>query len=165
MSKRSGAFKKGRASRGPFLAIPREVMNSPAWAKMTAHEVKLVMDVAAAYRGNNNGDLSCTWGAMFKRGWSSKETLAKALAGAIERGFLAKTRQGGRRVCSLFAITWEPINECGGKLDVKANPVPLNAWREWEPQKIAVPPAGAICPAERGSRHVKVVLLPRQTCQ
>lgn len=130
--KRNRASAKGRASRGPFLAIPREVLNSPAWAAMTASEVKLLLDVAAGFRGNNNGNLSAAWGLMKNRGWVSKDTLARALSGIIEKGFVSITRQGGRRICSLFAITWEGIDPCDGKHDVRPWAVPSNTWRDWE---------------------------------
>ncbi|WP_075968202.1 hypothetical protein [Immundisolibacter cernigliae] len=149
MSAKSGLRAKGRSSSKPFLSLPRDALNSPAWSAMTAHEVKLLIDVAAAYRGRNNGDLACTFSLMQKRGWSSKDTLAKALSGLLEKGFLTQTRQGGRHRCSLYAITWEPIHECDGKLDVRAKPVPLNAWREWQPQKIAAPAGGVHCPGWR----------------
>lgn len=160
-AKRSGLRAKGRASNRPFLSLPRDVLYSPAWAAMTAHEARLLIDVAAAYRGANNGDLSATFSSMQRRGWVSKDTLAKALSGLLEKGFLTQTRQGGRNRCSLYAITWEPIHECGGKLDVKPSPVPLNTWREWQPQKFAAPTDGANCPVSRGNGHSKVTLLPR----
>ncbi len=94
-----------------YLMLPLSVIKSPAWYSLTAYEKGLLMDVAADYRGNNNGDISCTWSLMQTRGWKSKDTLGKALAGLLEKGFLKKTRQGGKRVCSLYALTWEPINE------------------------------------------------------
>ena len=101
---------KGRANRGPFIAMPRAVIDSPAWAAMNAHEVKLLMDLAAQFRGSQNGDLSAAWALMHKRGWASRDTLAKALAGLLAKGFITRTRQGGRRVCSLYAVSWEGIN-------------------------------------------------------
>ncbi len=162
MSKRNP---KGRSNHGPFLAIPRAVLNSPAWAAMTAHEVKLLLDVSAGYRGNNNGDLSAAWALMKNRGWVSKETLARALVGIIEKGFLSLTRQGGRGTCSLYAITWAGIDPCDGKHDARPWAVPSNTWRDWQPQKITAPPIGASCPGSRGNATAKVVQLPRQAGQ
>lgn len=134
-NKRNRTRLKGRAIRGPFIALPRDVLNSPAWAALTAFEVKLLLDIAAAFRGNNNGNLTATWSLMHKRGWSSRETLANALNGLLAKGFISKTRQGGRRTCSLFALTWEGIDPCDGKIDVAPSPVPTNDWRNWKPQK------------------------------
>ncbi len=144
VTKRSGAFAKGRASRGPFIAIPRAVLNSPAWAAMSGHEVKLLLDLAASYRGSSNGDLSCAWRVMKPRGWSSRDTLAKALAGLLDKGFIVKTRQGGKRLCNLYALSWEAIDPCDGKLDVKPWPVPSNAWRNWQPPLEAINTPGGL---------------------
>jgi len=165
MGKRSAARIKGRASRGPFIALPRDVLNSPAWSALTAYEAKLLVDIAAAFRGNNNGDLTATWSLMHKRGWSSRETLANALNGLLDKGFLAKTRQGGRRTCSLFALTWEPIHECGGKLDIQPCAVPSNAWRSWPPRKIVDTPGGSHKHATRVNGTQKAQPLARLACQ
>lgn len=162
MSKRNP---KGRSIRGPFLAIPRAVLNSPAWAAMSGHEVKLLLDLAASYRGNNNGDLSCAWGIMQNRGWVSKETLARALAGIVAKGFVSLTRQGGRGTCSLYALTWGGIDDCAGKHDVRPWAVPSNTWRDWQPQKITAPATGVARPDRRGNATAKVVQLPRQAGQ
>lgn len=135
MPRRSVERAKGRRTRGPFIALPRALLDSPQWASLNAFEVKLLLDVAAGYRGNNNGDLACTWNAMKKRGWRSKATLESALKGLLAAGFLVKTRQGWRNRCSLYAVTWEPINDCGGKHDAKPSPVPLNTWAATEREK------------------------------
>nr|ART37180.1 D477 [uncultured bacterium] len=165
MSKTSKQLKnKGRANRGPFLALPRDVLLSDAWAALTAHEVKLLVDMGAALRGSNNGDLSCTWAAMHQRGWASRDTLARALAGLLSRGFITLTRQGGRRVCSLYAVTWLPVDECGGKLDVKPRPVPANTWRDWQPQKIVDTPTVSSKHAHRVNGHTEAPLLTRLPC-
>jgi hypothetical protein len=46
----------------------------------------------------------------------------------LEAGFVIQTRLGGRNKCALFALTWFGIDECGGKLDIPATPVPPNDW-------------------------------------
>jgi hypothetical protein len=66
---------------------------------------------------------------MQERGWHSKETLQNALEELRHYGFLTLTRQGGRNLCSLFAVTWWAIDDCGGKLDVGETRVPSNEWR------------------------------------
>jgi len=35
------------------------------------------------------------------------------------------TRQGGRNRCNLYGVTWEPIDECGNKLDIPSSATPL----------------------------------------
>jgi DNA-binding PadR family transcriptional regulator len=79
----------------------------------------------------NNGDLTAAWRTMRVKGWASKATLYKALRELDATGFIIKTRQGGRRLCSLYAVTWRGIDECAGKLDshIRASAVPLNTWK------------------------------------
>jgi hypothetical protein len=54
----------GRRESGSFLAIPHAVLESDAYRTLSAHAVKLLFDLAAQYRGKNNGDLSATWRIM-----------------------------------------------------------------------------------------------------
>jgi hypothetical protein len=84
---------------------------------------------------------------MSRRGWTSKDQLAKAIAELLERGWLTVTRQGGfsggRHLPRLYAVTWLGIDYCGGKLDVKPDPVPAHSWK----------------------RAGKIIVLPRHTGQ
>lgn len=120
---------KGRKESGPFLALPLAVINSPAFLRLGPSSIRLLLDLGSQYRGNNNGDLSAAWGLMSKRGWKSKDTLNHALSELLSAGFIEKTRQGGRNKCSLFALDFQAIDECNGKLDVRATAVARNAWR------------------------------------
>jgi len=56
--------------------------------------------------------------------------MRRALRALMDAELVMLTRQGGRNLCSLYAFTWLPINECGGKLDVAETttpPIPLHA--------------------------------------
>ncbi len=98
--------KGNRISEG-FLALPYSVLNSPLFTALQPHALKLLLDVAAQYRGDNNGDLSMAWKLMKLRGWRSEATLNKAKWPLIEAGFLYETRKGYRpNTCSLYALTW-----------------------------------------------------------
>jgi hypothetical protein len=119
---------RGRRSHS-FIALPKDWLGSPQWAALDSFEVKLLIDLAAQYNGSNNGDLCASWSMMKRRGWRSSATLHKALRGLIENGWLELTRQGGRHVASLYALTFWGIDPCGGKLDVAANPVPSHRWK------------------------------------
>lgn len=126
---RSRSKHTGRRESGSFFAIPHAVMHSPNWRAMPARTVKLVCDVGAQYTGSNNGNLCAAWRVMHPLGWGSKETLALAIADALRFGMLEKTRQGGLHMCSLYALTWRAIDECGGKLDVPATRIPSGLWK------------------------------------
>ncbi len=119
----------GRKESGSFLQLPHAVLSSVAFLGLSAQAVKLLLDIAIQYRGNNNGDLGASWTVMRKRGWKSRDTLDKALCALLQGGLIEKTRQGGRHKCSLYALTWKAIDECKGKLDVGATKVASGAWR------------------------------------
>lgn len=91
--------------------------------------VKLLCDMGEQYRGHNNGDLSAAWRIMQKLGWKSRDTLDKAERDLVRAGMIELTRQGGLNRCNLYALTWHPIDECGGKLDVPVTRVPSGLWR------------------------------------
>jgi hypothetical protein len=124
---------KGRSESGGYLALPHSVMASPNFRAASAHAIKLLNDLGFQYRGGNNGDLSAAWRIMQPRGWKSRDTLARAIRELLELGLIEKTRQGGLHLCSLFALTWLAIDECGGKLDVPATHAPSGLWRSPRP--------------------------------
>ena len=134
MSRRSERHRKakGRASSGSFVSLPHSVLKHPAFATLTPRGTKLLIDLATQYRGKNNGDLSMPLSQMRSRGWNSSDQLQKAKNELIERGFIVVSRQGGRNKCSLYAITWQPIDDCKGKLDIGASNKPLNLWKDWK---------------------------------
>lgn len=121
---------KGRAESGGFFALPHAVMMSQAFRSLSAQAVKLLCDVGGQFRGKNNGDLCVTWRVMERLGWRSRDTLTRALRELRDAGFIELTRQGGLNRCSLYALTWRPIDDCGGKLDVAPTKVASNAWRD-----------------------------------
>jgi hypothetical protein len=120
---------KGRSESGSFCALPHSILGSREYATLSAKAVKCLLDIFSQFRGSNNGDMGANWKEMSKRGWKSRDTLDRALLELIEAGFILKTRQGGRRKCSLYAVTWLAIDECGGKLDVPPTRVAPNMWR------------------------------------
>lgn len=108
---------KGNKIGEGFVALPYSVLNSPIFLALSPHAVKLLIDVAAQYRGDNNGDLSVAWKLMQPRGWRSEATLHKVKRELLEAGFLYETRKGRRpNLCSLFALTW-PLLDDSDKFD------------------------------------------------
>jgi hypothetical protein len=70
---------------------------------------------------------------MQPRGWKSKDTLNKALKELLAGDWLEVTRQGGRHKATLYAVTFYSIDECKGKLDVRATGSPRGTWKKNEP--------------------------------
>jgi hypothetical protein len=120
-------YAKSKRDPGGFVPLPNIVIRSEQFAHLSAHAVKLLVDLLAQYNGGNNGDLCATWTVMQPRGWRSRDTLAKALVELIDRGFVTQTRQGGRHAPSLYAITFYALDE-QPKLDVRGAAYPRGAW-------------------------------------
>lgn len=128
-------FKEAKAKRegGGFVPLPFVVLRSHNFTLLSAYAVKLLNDLLAQYRGNNNGDLCAAWTVMHPRGWKSKDTLNKALKELLAGNWVEVTRQGGRNKATLYALTFYAIDDCKGKLDVNATGSPNGAWRKNEP--------------------------------
>lgn len=120
---------KGRRESGSFVALPHAVIAGNEWAELSASAVKLLLDLYGQYRGKNNGDLTLAWSVMRSRGWKSKQTLYRAKDELLEGGWIICTRQGGRHIPSLYAVTWQAIDECGGKLDVAETRTAPGTWK------------------------------------
>ncbi len=128
-------FKDAQAKRegGGFVPLPFVVIRSQCFARLSAHAVKLLNDLLAQYKGDNNGDLCAAWTLMQPRGWKSKDTLNKALKELLTGDWLEVTRQGGRHKATLYAVTFYAIDECKGKLDVRSTGSPRGTWKKNEP--------------------------------
>ena len=115
---------KGRRESGSYFALPHAVMDAPNYTRLSSKAVKLVNDLGRQFNGNNNGDLCAAWSIMEKRGWKSRSTLHYALQESIHYGLIMQTRQGERHRPSLYALTWQAIDECKGKLEVRETKTP-----------------------------------------
>lgn len=119
----------GRRTSGYFFPMPQHILVSEQYARLSSKAVKLLLDLGGQFRGYNNGDMSAAWKLMERRGWNSRDTLAKALKELLDSGFIIKTRQGGKNKTCLYGVTWLGIDECKGKLDIASSSVPLNLWK------------------------------------
>lgn len=115
---------KGRAEAGTFALIPHAVMDCKDFRSLSGRAMLILLCLVRQYRGKNNGDLSAEFSRVKEWGIGSKSTLAKALNELQERNLVIRTREGqftnpGGR-CALYALTWQPIDECAGKIEVAA---------------------------------------------
>ena len=131
---RKNNYGKKRSSKGQFMRLPYEVIDSLDYLSLQPSSKQLLIDIFRQHNGRNNGDLSASFKLMQARGWTSKSTLKRALDALLESGLIIKTRDGwfqGQHSsrCALYAVTWLGVDECPGKdLDIKANPRPLRAF-------------------------------------
>ena len=101
------------------IQIPHNVMDTDDYRNLPPNAVKLLNALVYQYRGKNNGDLTAAFNYMKDFGFKSKETLTKATQDLLKAELIVRTRRGwfmnpGGR-CTLYALTWHPIDECPGK--------------------------------------------------
>ncbi len=112
-----------------FLHLHRPLLDSDDFISLKGNSIKLLIDIGRQYNGYNNGDLCASLSVLKKRGWNSNQQLSKALKELLSRNLIIQTRQGGLGMGpSLYALTWQPINECGGKLDIGSTLQPLRSF-------------------------------------
>lgn len=134
MSRKSKAYANSRGKNNrKFAYVPVEVIQSAAWGKLRPSQRNVVHCLAAQFVGNNNGDLTGALEVMKKFWLKSQATVWGSLELAQEVGLIEKTRQGGKNKCNLFALTWWPIDDCGGKMDAgfRVTKVASNKWRDY----------------------------------
>lgn len=136
-----------RREPGGFSALPHCLLASQVYIGLSAHAVKLLNDLLAQFKGFNNGDLCLAWTIMEKRGWKSRDTLNKARQELLDCELILISRHGDRKRATLYALTFFAIDECGGKLDIKATDRPVSRWRLHEPLpplkiRLSPPPGG-----------------------
>lgn len=127
------ALKTAKEARGggAFLPFRLDVLRSQALANLSPYAAKLLLDIASQWQLGRNGDASAAFENVLRaRGWRSKATLHNALKELRQSGLIVQTRQGSLHQCSLYALGWLAIDECGGKLDMKPTTRPLNNWQD-----------------------------------
>jgi len=121
--------------------------------QLDGNAIKAVMELAGQYKGSNNGDLSSPFTTARDRGWGSESTLAKWLKFLEQRGWIVRTRQGGRHAgCNLFAVTWWPI-DASHKHQEPGTRTPPNTWKKIE---VGTPNIGVQCLQKLESKGVKL---------
>lgn len=146
---------KGRLASGPYVTIPRAVLESPAFMSRSANSKRLLFDLMAGFRFGHNGDIAATRTIMRRRGWTSNSSLQSAINELLAAGLIELTRQGGLHRCSLFAFTWMAIDACEGKLDVRPTATPSSLWQKFEVSGANEAPAfeaGHIAPVKGPSK-------------
>lgn len=104
---------------GPWLAMPLDFLRSRAWAELSLHGARMLMDLCAGLGRNakGNGDLSAAPAVMRPKGWVSTATRVAALKELEDAGLIVITRRGDRRRCTLYAVTLWPLQCDFSKLD------------------------------------------------
>lgn len=95
---------------GGFAAVPREVLNSPAYVALSYPARALLMEAYLRAGKSQNGNISLPLSQLKHRGWNSSATLAKSIKELEALGFIKVTRntagvQNGSKLCKLYRIT------------------------------------------------------------
>lgn len=101
---------------GGICGIPQHVFNGPDCRSLNHAAFRLLMNFISQLNGKNNGDLSASSTVMSEYGLTSNDTITRGVKELINKGLIVKTRSGyagpeGRRLCSLYGVTWLPIDE------------------------------------------------------
>lgn len=114
--------------KGGFSGIPRIVMDHPDYINLSGNAVKLLNELARQYRGSNNGDLTVAYSLLKHRGFNSKGTIERNRDELLQARLIIKTREGRfanpHGVCALYALSWQPIDECNNKLEIESTTTP-----------------------------------------
>ena len=120
---------KGRQTIPSFVMLPKALMLHKNFKTLSPRATKLVVDLVSQYNGFNNGDLCAPLSLMKKRGWKSSDQLFKAKKELVDRGMILVSRQGGLNKANLYALTWFPIDDCKGKLDIASTITAPGNWK------------------------------------
>jgi hypothetical protein len=135
--KRASRYARSKGPPGGFVKLHHIVLGSAQFAALSPRAVKLLLDLLAQYRGNNNGDLCATWTLMHSRGWRSRDQLHKALLELIERQWIVQTRQGGMHAPSLYATTIFALDP-SAKIEITAPNFPRGEWAQISPPAMSI---------------------------
>jgi len=120
-------FKKGRGS--SFAGIDRQVLDHPDYINLSGGAVKVLTELVRQFKGRNNGDLTLAESVIKDRNLGAKQSIKRYIDELIANDLIIRTRVGRFKnpggICALYALTWQPINECGGKLEVNPTTTPL----------------------------------------
>jgi hypothetical protein len=106
---------------GRFTAMPHNVIHSAEYRALGFAARSLLFDIAAQFGGLNNGRLVCCMKYLKPLGWTSNDTVSRALKQLKDSGLIIQTRQGMRPPCSQaawFAIGWLSLDVSNG-LDIE----------------------------------------------
>jgi hypothetical protein len=121
---------KGRKENGTYWILPSSVSDSNNFRRLSAHTIKLLVDLGSQYSGYNNGDLCAAWKLMEVRNWKSRDTLANSIREALHYRMIVITQLGDRRKPTLYAFTWFDIHKATDQIEVNEGERAPNFWRE-----------------------------------
>ena len=100
---------------GGFVALPWDVLDSPAYAGLSHPARSLLMELARQYVRDNNGGLLASRAYLASRGWKSADVIQRAKDELLTAGFIHETVKGQRpNKASRYAVTWYTLDRLPG---------------------------------------------------
>ena len=100
---------------GGFIALPWQVVDSPAYMGLSYPAKALLVEIGRQYVRDNNGRLLASRAYLRKRGWKSQDVISRALRELIEAKLIHQTVQGHfPKTASWFAVTWRNLDRITG---------------------------------------------------
>ena len=126
-------------NKGWFAGIPVSVVDSKAYKSLGGNAAKLLTILSRHYNSSNNGNLAITKSIIGE--WMTKNTMYSAKDELFRKGFIVINAYGGRsafgrKLPSLYALTYYPMNELkerGGEVrfaHYPPNQSSLNYWKK-----------------------------------
>jgi hypothetical protein len=100
---------------GPFIALPWQVTDSPAYIGLSHPAKALLVDIARQFVRDNNGRLLASRAHLGKRGWKSADTIGRAVKELIAARLIHQTVMGNfPKTASWYAVTWRALDRLPG---------------------------------------------------
>jgi len=126
-------------NKGRFSGIPNYVIDSDAYKSLGGNAVKLLTLLGRQFNFYNNGNLLITQSKIGD--WITKNTMYSARDELYEKGFIVINAYGGqsfggRKLPSLYGMTYYPIHEIPDVNNeiryahYRPSLIPLNYWKD-----------------------------------
>lgn len=100
---------------GGFIALPWQVVDSPAYMGLSHPAKALLIEIDRQYVKDNNGRLLASRAYLKTRGWKSQDVITRALRELVDAKLIHQTVQGHfPKTASWFAVTWRTLDRIPG---------------------------------------------------
>jgi hypothetical protein len=100
---------------GRYIALPVNVIDSPAFQSLSYPAVALLIELARQRSGGDNGRLLLSMRYLSERGWRSKDVIERARRELLAAKLIYQTVQGHRpNKASWYALTWYTLDKLPG---------------------------------------------------
>jgi hypothetical protein len=125
---------KRKTSSGRFAMVPVSVLEHIAVRTLSHAAFRVLVLLAAAYNGGNNGALGVTAGQAEASGVGSRNTLYRALHELEGRGLIVQTYAASRVPPrpTMWAVTWKAVDDTEWS---RKTTTPAHAYRDWKPSR------------------------------